>query len=32
MKYVTRYDMNTNTWITGYYIGSRFYVVSKAAA
>ena len=30
MSYVTRYDMASNTWITGYYIGARFYVVAKA--
>ena len=32
MKYVTRYDINSNAWITGYYKGFRFYVVSKSAA
>ncbi len=32
MKLITRYDIATNTWLTGYYVGSRFYVVAKAAA
>ena len=30
MQYVTRYDISTNTWITGYYVGARFYIVAKA--
>ena len=32
MKYCTRYDYSTNQWLTGYYVGSRFYVIAKMAA
>lgn len=29
MKYVKRYDIATNCWLVGYYVGSRFFVVNK---
>lgn len=32
MKYVSRYDIVNNKWLYGYYLGSRFYVLSKIAA
>lgn len=28
---ITRYDINTNTWVTGFYVGTKFVVVSRIA-
>ena len=29
--FVTRYDITTDKWITGYWVGTTFYVVGRVA-
>ena len=32
MNLITRYDVNSGMWLTGYYVGTKFVVVAKVAA